>query len=197
MVAKNAKELVERLLPIIMHDLENRADSREQMAALIQSSFEEWRKEAEQTASDIPGYWWCPECEEEVASTRVTNQECHDTCGRHVVWKEPIASHQSASEPSAEKALRDALDEAKRTANGYAKRLVALGFGDVVWYTVDFPTLAHEAPKDGSAKTVPMGLLMDLAYMAEKGVMESARSFCVRMAEAHGCTVTESGKEEG
>ena len=69
----------------------------EKAAALIQSSFEAWQA-AEQTALDEPGYWWCPECEEEVTSTRVTFQECHDTCGRHVIWKEPIAALRAAQE---------------------------------------------------------------------------------------------------
>lgn len=36
------------------------------------------------------GYWWCPECLEEVDSSRVTYTECHDSCGREVVWKDPL-----------------------------------------------------------------------------------------------------------
>ena len=97
--------------------------SLDEAAALIQSSFEAWQAD-EQTALDEPGYWWCPECEEEVTSTRVTFQECHDTCGWHVIWKEPIAARPA---PSDEKALREPLRwfaeqmEAKLKENDWKK----------------------------------------------------------------------------
>lgn len=37
------------------------------------------------------GYWWCPECEEEVDGRNVTFHEEHDKCWRYVEWKEPLA----------------------------------------------------------------------------------------------------------
>jgi hypothetical protein len=42
------------------------------------------------------GYWWCPECRREVDARNVTFEEAHDTCGRYVVWKEPL--HPEASD---------------------------------------------------------------------------------------------------
>lgn len=42
--------------------------------------------QAPSLAGRILGYWWCPVCEEEVDSRRVTFQECHDSCGHHVQW---------------------------------------------------------------------------------------------------------------
>lgn len=34
------------------------------------------------------GYWWCPECKEEVIACTVTFQELHENCGCAVIWKE-------------------------------------------------------------------------------------------------------------
>lgn len=36
-------------------------------------------------------YWYCPNCHEEVDSSRVTWQELHDACGHPVEWIEDIA----------------------------------------------------------------------------------------------------------
>lgn len=36
-------------------------------------------------------YWYCPNCHEEVDSSRVTWQELHDVCGHHVEWIEGIS----------------------------------------------------------------------------------------------------------
>jgi len=41
------------------------------------------------------GYWWCPQCKEEVIPERVTHQGYHDSCGSRVDWKGPIPSKQS------------------------------------------------------------------------------------------------------
>lgn len=34
------------------------------------------------------GFWWCPECKEEVCPERVTYTEHHEDCGQIVIWKE-------------------------------------------------------------------------------------------------------------
>lgn len=36
-------------------------------------------------------YWYCPNCHEEVDSSRVTWQELHDACGHPVEWIEGIS----------------------------------------------------------------------------------------------------------
>jgi hypothetical protein len=41
------------------------------------------------------GYWWCPNCKEEVSSTTVTYQELHDTCGHPAEWIEPVPRYKS------------------------------------------------------------------------------------------------------
>lgn len=35
------------------------------------------------------GYWYCPNCQEEIDSSRVTFQELHDACGHPASWIEP------------------------------------------------------------------------------------------------------------
>ena len=34
------------------------------------------------------GFWWCPECGEEVQPIQVTFSENHELCGQRVIWKE-------------------------------------------------------------------------------------------------------------
>lgn len=34
------------------------------------------------------GYWWCHDCSEEVAPSRVTSSEFHDSCGHPCEWIE-------------------------------------------------------------------------------------------------------------
>lgn len=41
------------------------------------------------------GYWYCPECREEVGGYNVTYQELHDACGRAVIWKDPIKDYET------------------------------------------------------------------------------------------------------
>lgn len=36
------------------------------------------------------GYWYCPNCLEELSSSRVTHQELCDTCGHPAIWVEDI-----------------------------------------------------------------------------------------------------------
>ena len=43
------------------------------------------------------------------------------------------------------KELRGAFEEAKIQANNYAKRLVNLGEGNVVWYATEFPKALKES----------------------------------------------------
>lgn len=35
-------------------------------------------------------FWWCPNCKEEVSSSRVTNSELHEDCGHPVEWLETM-----------------------------------------------------------------------------------------------------------
>jgi hypothetical protein len=35
------------------------------------------------------GYWFCPNCREEIGGYNVTYQELHDSCGYPVIWIEP------------------------------------------------------------------------------------------------------------
>ena len=37
-----------------------------------------------------PGYWWCPECKDPVDAYHATYEECHDKCGRYLVWKDEL-----------------------------------------------------------------------------------------------------------
>lgn len=86
---------------------ENRAKIRESYAEDNQNPDPAPSEQGEEL-----GYWWCPECEEEVDSHRVTFQECHDTCGRHVIWKEPLAARLAQSPtPSTETRLREIAKE--------------------------------------------------------------------------------------
>lgn len=53
---------------------------------------------------------------------------------------------------------------------------------------------AQERIKEPEAKTVPMEMLMDM-LMVEQGLGETSRTFCTRIANRHGYTVTEGEKK--
>jgi hypothetical protein len=55
----------------------------------------------EKTVPDDKGYWWCPECKEELGWYHVTCQEKHETCGTSVIWKEIDAAPESELAPKA------------------------------------------------------------------------------------------------
>ena len=145
--AKYAMELADVLIALVRpYGGTGIEDQRQRFAALIQSSFEAWK---EASGSEVTeGYWWCPECEEEVASTRVTFQECHDTCGRHVIWKEPIASRQSAEKTVPMELLR-------RISYYAAARQEQASDGTLRDYAGAYGYTVTE-----SAKTVPMEMLI-------------------------------------
>ena len=62
-------------------------------------------------------------------------------------------------------------------------------------------TLVHEAPKDGSGKTVPMGMLVALAKHGSESYRKDdyydRETDLTEIAVRYGYTVTESAKEEG
>ena len=43
----------------------------------------------------MDGYWYCPQCQEALPSSRVTNHELCDTCGTSAEW---IDGHESYEE---------------------------------------------------------------------------------------------------
>lgn len=42
----------------------------------------------EQKEQMSKGFWWCPECKQEVDGTNVTFEEFHDACGTPVEFKD-------------------------------------------------------------------------------------------------------------
>jgi hypothetical protein len=82
--------------------------------------------EGNQAAAAPAGYWWCPGCEEEVDSSRVTFQECHDACGHHVEWKDP-PTPSSGTGDARPTAADDAADLALVESGADLARIVALG----------------------------------------------------------------------
>ena len=53
------------------------------------------------------GYWYCPRCQEELSSSRVTYQELCDTCGTAVTYVDGVESYED---------LKKRAEEAERRA---------------------------------------------------------------------------------
>lgn len=72
-------------------------------------------------------YWWCPNCQEEVAGSRVTFAEMHDSCGHPVTCVE-LSDEESViiAKDKQIKSQQVQIDAALKACEWYAERARSL-----------------------------------------------------------------------